>query len=269
MHILVVATLLSCSGEDEGATTPDAGTIPSDAEPPTDGGGGADGGVELHGYYEIANEDLVTATNLGVQVAFNPFWAQDAPGSLAFLDACESAGIVGAVGFVLANATDQTWVTTYVNAIADHSALYAYVLPDESLEAGNATLGQLEALTEWVRAADPDHPIIYTGFNRSALAQIAATVDVVNVDVYPFRSDGDAMTVEQYDQWLQAARSDWPNTRLIVTFQAFGPQDPWVEPTLEEMTGQIHAARAAGAEALIGYTWLAAHLRSRAAQAWQ
>ena len=214
--------------------------------------------------YSVPESQMTTLGPNGFAILANPYWAQGSASAIVFLDQAKAAGKLGIIGFETAKlaARDNVYIQTYVAAVKNHPALYAYYASDET----QASAADAEWAYNTIRAADAAHPIIFTHWIPTAPTTYKNAYDIYWHDVYPVGSLTN-WPVGQWGSWVaDQAKLASPKPFWAIV-QAYGTADSkWIEPTPDELRVMTYLSLVAGSKGVVFYqhcdSWCSYYIRN-------
>lgn len=216
------------------------------------------------GIYSVPDAQISSLGTNGFSILANPYWVQSAASAKVFLDQAATSGKYGVIGFDSAKvaARDNLYIQNYVNAVKNHPALYGYYASDET----TAPATDAEWAYNTIKAADPNHPVIFTHWIPTAPTTYKNAYDVYWHDVYPVGSLTN-WPVGQWGTWVfEQAKLAAPKPFWAIV-QTYGTTDQkWVEPTEDELRAMTYLSLLAGSKGVVFYqhcdTWCSYYIRN-------
>ncbi len=146
------------------------------------------------GIYQVREHDLERVRKAGFDLVHNYQWegSQDDEAARRYLDAVHRAGLRAFIGFDRGNSSGNGLVqgnfghvARRIAALRDHPGLFAWYLFDEpDLDHQYIPPGVLQRFYHFIKALDPDHPVIVTLAKKNSVGRYGKCYDVYWSMVY-------------------------------------------------------------------------------------
>jgi len=197
-------------------------------------------------------QDLNDAFNAGFNVFFMKITSSTVQAdATALLNLAQSKGMYVWIEADAFNANPSTTTANlYVNPYKNHPALFGWIIGDDVH--ANMTVAQLQTRQDVLKANDPNHVTLSTGYNTPYLPYMAIT-DINGMYNYPvYKANSDLNSVDYYISWARV-NSSKPIWGIVQAYKWSGGSN--VPPSATQYRNMSYQYIISNVKGYLPYIW--------------